>query len=191
MSCDAIAISARFQQGCWLPGQKPRGPVCCLGGSSEWTLHSAGCFYAEAAHPHPSPMAVALSAPFQSCEGFLEPTVCLCLHWVAPCLGPVQVGPQALFTGGWEGWGLTSPACWVCGMLRKPEQCSCKCRHEGGCCELLVLGVCSGAACLGPGRVGQVTGFSLACLFARGFEQLDDSDMEHSNYVFPLTLKLI
>jgi hypothetical protein len=38
---------------------------------------------------------------------------------------------------------------------------------------------------------GWLVFFSTGCLFARGFERLEYSDLEQSNYVFPLTLKLI
>lgn len=40
-------------------------------------------------------------------------------------------------------------------------------------------------------QAGQATRFWIGCLFAKDFERLDYSDLEHSNYVFPLTLKLI
>lgn len=49
----------------------------------------------------------------------------------------------------------------------------------------------SGNAHLEPDWAGQATRFWILCLFARSFERLDYSDLEHSNYVFPLTLKLI
>lgn len=49
----------------------------------------------------------------------------------------------------------------------------------------------SGNAHLEPSGAGQAARFWIGCLFARGFERLDYSGLEHSNYVFPLTLKLI
>lgn len=55
----------------------------------------------------------------------------------------------------------------------------------------MALLVCSGNAYLETGCAGEMTRFWIISLFARGFERLDYSDLEHSNYVFPLTLKLI
>lgn len=55
----------------------------------------------------------------------------------------------------------------------------------------MALPVYSGNARLQPGWAGQAARFRIGCLFAGGFERLDYSDLEHSNYVFPLTLKLI
>lgn len=57
--------------------------------------------------------------------------------------------------------------------------------------KCLALPVYSGNARLEPAWSGQATRFWTGCLFARAFERLDYSDLERSNYVFPLTLKLI
>lgn len=95
--------------------------------------------------------------------------------------GAGVLGPFSPLCLAWSRLGIAGPK-WATRPWRGVGWAALKC---------LALPVYSGNGHLEPGWSGQAARFWTGRLFARGFERLDYSDLEHSNYVFSLKLKLI